>query len=257
MTCLIGYTGLVGSNLCAQGKYDLLINSKNSIDMSGKHFSKIVCAGVSGTKWKANANPDEDLAKIKALEDVLSTVEADEFVLISSIDVYPDRGSAVDEDFVCTLKSDNHSYGKHRLMFEEFCKAHFNNCIIVRLPGLFGTGLKKNIVFDLMNDNCLDMVNPKSTFQYYFLDDIADDIQRIEDSGLKLVNLFSEPISTEEINSMFFNNKNIGSNPSPEVHYDIHTKNSFLHNLSGNYMYTKEEMLKKLEIFINRSQKNS
>ena len=81
---LIGYTGFVGSNLLEQDNYDVLINSKNCDELRNKHFDRIVCAGVSAVKWKANKFPEEDLANINKLIDVLSTVTTDKFVLIST-----------------------------------------------------------------------------------------------------------------------------------------------------------------------------
>jgi hypothetical protein len=43
------------------------------------------------------------------------------------------------------------AYGRNRRALEAFCADHFDRCLIVRLPALFGTGLKKNFLFDIMN----------------------------------------------------------------------------------------------------------
>ena len=71
----------------------------------------------------ANENPDEDRAKILALHDVLTTVRAKQFVLISTIDVYPVSCGA-DETFDCHSLP-NHAYGTNRLAFEDFCRERF------------------------------------------------------------------------------------------------------------------------------------
>ncbi len=34
-----------------------------------------------------------------------------------------------------------HAYGKHRYMVEKMVRERFENCLIVRLPALFGLGL--------------------------------------------------------------------------------------------------------------------
>ena len=166
-TALIGYTGFVGSNLKQQYEFTDFYNSKNFIGLQNQEYDLVVCAGLSAVKWMANKEPENDLASIKALEDVLATVKAKQFILISTIDVYPVTFTK-DEDFDCA-SMENHPYGTHRLSFEVFCNTHFNNCLIVRLPALFGNSLKKNVIFDLLNDNCLEMINIKSSFQYYYL----------------------------------------------------------------------------------------
>lgn len=245
---LIGYTGFVGSNLLEQDNYDVLINSKNCDELRNKHFDKIVCAGVSAVKWKANKFPEEDLANINKLIDVLSTVTADKFVLISTVDVYNVLTNA-NEDTICT--DNTQAYGKNRLYFEEWCKSHFKNVLIVRLPGLFGNNLKKNVIFDLLHDNCLDMINPDSSFQYYYLKNLTNDIKKAESKNINLINLFTEPIKTQEIIDLFFSNKVVGENKNDEIHYDLYTKYAKLNNHTGNYLYSKQEILKYLKEFIN------
>ena len=64
---LIGYTGFVGGNLSAQRPFDALYNSSNIDDIAGRAFDLIVCAGARAEKWKANADPERDLANIESL----------------------------------------------------------------------------------------------------------------------------------------------------------------------------------------------
>ena len=248
---LIGYTGFVGGNLNKQTHFDFLYNSQNFYEMKGQSFDEVVCAGVSAVKWLANKDPELDRAKIKALEDVLASITAKQFILISTIDVYPITQGA-DESFDC-LSMDNHAYGTHRLAFENFCKTQFSNCYIVRLPGLFGDGLKKNVIFDLLNENCLEMINPRSSFQYYYLNHLWSDIQITIKSDVRLVNLFTEPVSSAEIIQRYFPDKVVGQEPSPEAHYDLRTCHANLWGKDGNYIYSKDEVISQMDEFVTNN----
>jgi nucleoside-diphosphate-sugar epimerase len=145
---LIGYTGFVGSNIYRQANFNQVYNSKNIIEIGGKEFDIIVCAGVSAIKWLANKNPHKDLEEINRLISHLDKVTAKKFVLISTIDVY-DKALNVDESTIPeTTEQDN--YGRNRYYLENWVKNKFENHLIVRLPALFGEGLKKNFIYDLI-----------------------------------------------------------------------------------------------------------
>ena len=247
---LIGYTGFVGSNLKKQHCFTDFFNSKNFNNMKEQHYNLVVCAGVSAKKWIANKEPEKDKTHIKKLENVLKTIQADHFILISTIDVYPVKKGA-NEDYEYN-KVTNDFYGTHRLALENFCLENFTNCTIIRLPALFGEGLKKNVIYDLLNDNCLDMINSQSSFQYYCLKNLWKDIQKTVNHGIKIINLFTEPLLTEEILSNFFPQKKVGKKASPEVHYDLHTKHARHWSKSGPYIYTKNEIMKQLFVFIHQ-----
>ena len=252
-TALIGHTGFVGSNLKEQYEFTDLYNSKNFQEMKGQEYDLVVCAGVSAVKWMANKEPEKDLESIKALESVLETVQAKQFVLISTIDVYASTQS-LDEDFDCA-SVDNHPYGTHRLAFESFCNSKFDNCTTVRLPGLFGKGLKKNVIYDLLNDNCLEMININSTYQYYYLENLWKDIQKTIENKIPLINLFTEPVPTKDIVESFFPQKRIGWAPVPEGHYDLFTKYADIWSNTGHYIYTKNEVMQQLLEFITEYKK--
>lgn len=249
-SALVGYSGFVGSNLNKQYSFDYLYNSSNIDDICSMSYDLLVFSGVPAVKWKANQEPEKDLNIILKLEEILRTVKAKKFVLISTIDVYA-KPLHLDEDFDCSSLANN-AYGANRLIFEEFCSTEFDDCTIVRLPGLFGTGLKKNVIYDLLNDNCLDMINTESSLQYYYLDKLWSDIKKADESGIKLINLFTEPIKTEDIVTQFFPEKldDLGKNKVNEVNYDLYTKYSKLRGKSEKYLYTKEEVLVDLATFI-------
>ncbi len=248
-SALIGYTGFVGSQLNNQRNFNCLYNSRNFREMEAQHYDEIVSAGVSAVKWQANIEPEKDKAKIQELQDVLATVRAKRFILISTIDVYPLMRDK-DETFDCHSMK-NHQYGSHRLAFEDFCNEQFQNCNIVRLPGLFGAGLKKNVIYDLLNNNCLEMINPASSFQYYYLKHLWADIQIAVQADVRLINLFTEPVATSTIIDKFFPGKQVGQNPAAEVHYNLHTSHTRLWRKDGRYIYTRDEIIGHLEEFIH------
>jgi hypothetical protein len=245
---LIGHTGFVGGNLGRLRRFDSFFNSTNFRQMAGRSFREVVCAGVSALKWWANAHPAEDRAAIEALSGVLSTVTAERFILISTVDVYsPPR--EVDEG------SDDNAealapYGRNRRAFEDFCRQRFSDCYVTRLPGLFGDGLKKNVLYDLLNDNRLEAINPRSSFQYYDLNHLWADIERQVSAGARTLNCATEPIVTELIRERFFPEARIGSGESPETHYDIWTRHAGLRGHTGHYLYLGGEILVGLERFI-------
>ena len=146
---LIGYTGFVGSTLARQARFGARFNRANMHESAGAPFATAVCAAAPGSMFEANTAPDQDRAAIHALIDQLSRIKADRFVLISSIAVLSDFAGGVDEttrDFQSEL-----AYGRHRRELEAFVEQHFRDHLIVRLPALFGEGLRKNFIFDLMN----------------------------------------------------------------------------------------------------------
>lgn len=246
-TALIGYSGFVGGNLKEQYNFTNLYNSKNFQQMQGLDYDMVVCAGVSAVKWMANKQPEIDLKNINVLQEVLATIQTKQFILISTIAVYSvTQGQNEDSDCDCL---ENHAYGAHRLQFEKFCSNIFNNCVIVRLPGLFGKGLKKNVIYDLLNDNCLEMINVNSTHQYYCLDQLWSDITTAIENNIKLINLVGEPITIQEIVDKFFSEKQVGQKPMPEGHYDFQSKYGKYWN-NKIYIYNKQQIIQQLSDFI-------
>lgn len=248
---LIGYTGFVGSNIMQQASFDEFYNSKNIQDIKGKSFDLVVCAGVPAVKWWANQNPDEDLEIITELIETLRSLNAKQFVLISTVDVYPSPAGVI-EDTNIELNAVS-PYGKHRLFLERELQNNFKSIHIIRLPGLFGKGLKKNILFDMICGNILEKINLESSFQWYPLSRIWQDIQIAIKHDLNLVNLAVEPVESCEIKDRFFSNLTVGSDPFPKVKYDMHTEfaKQFGSAVDG-YMMSSEQVLDEMAIWLKK-----
>lgn len=146
---VIGSTGFVGGHLLRQHAFPAQFNSRTIQDATGAAFGTVICAAAPGSMFEANRFPDQDKARIDSLIDQLSRISAQRFVLISSIAVLADCAGRDDEatsSFEIRL-----AYGRNRRALEVFCAEHFRHCLIVRLPALFGQGLKKNFLFDILN----------------------------------------------------------------------------------------------------------
>ena len=199
---LVGYTGFVGSNLLQFYKFDHLYNSKNFHEAQDKTFDILFFCGVPAVKWYANKHPEEDDSVMNKLKGILERVHAKKVVLISTIDVYETVDSQVNEDHVIN-HGVNHVYGKNRYVFEEFIRTRYEDHHIVRLPALFGKGLKKNVIYDLIHNNNVCDIPLNSAFQWYYLEWLKNDIDIILKEGIRICNLFTQPIHTNRVIQLF------------------------------------------------------
>ena len=194
---LIGYTGFVGSNLEATHEFGARYNSKNIAEIEGQSFGLLVCAGAPAKKWYANLHPEEDKETLDGLMGHLSKVKAERVVLISTVDVFKNPYLA-DENTPVDMEGLS-AYGLNRRRLELFVLEHFANVLLVRLPGLVGRGLKKNILFDFHNNNQLGKIDSRGVFQFYPVSRLWDDIVRSRENGLSLVHLTSAPVSVADV----------------------------------------------------------
>lgn len=148
-TGLIGHTGFVGGALLRQAAFEACYNSANIADIEGCAFGTLVCAAAPGSMVEANRTPERDAAQIAGLTQRLGKVRAERFVLISSIAVLADFAGGDDEGTQAFQQ--DLAYGRNRRALEAFVEAEFPGSLIVRLPALYGAGLQKNFLFDLMN----------------------------------------------------------------------------------------------------------
>jgi len=246
---LIGYSGFVGGALFEASDFSAGFNSQNIGDIAGQHFDEIICAGIPAVKWLANKEPERDRNTIGALLASLETVRADRFVLVSTIDVYPDPSRPLTEDDEPN-GSLNHAYGRHRLDAEAWVTKRFADRLIVRLPALFGPGLKKNVLFDLLHSNQVNRIDPASEFQWYPLLRLSADLALARSAGLQLVNFFTEPLKTQEILERFFPNVHVGAPSLKPVVYRLQSRHAAVFGGPPGYVMDRSQVLDGMESFI-------
>jgi len=225
---LFGYTGFVGSNLARHRHYDCLYNSANAHEARSKTFDRVVCAAAPGEKWRANLDPRTDWIKISALIETLHEIACERFVLVSTVDVREDM-----------------PYGAHRLSLEGEVRKRFPASLILRLPALFGPGLKKNALYDLMRDNHTDRIAPNAVYQWFPVILVGGVIDRALAEGRKMLTLTSDPISMREIRDRFFPGRKLGDERADAPNYGISS-------ISPAYHLSRDQVMGRMTDFLGR-----
>ena len=245
--CLIGFSGFVGSTLLKQTSFDSLYRSTNIHDIEGQSFDTVVCAGAPAQKWIANREPEADRQKIDNLITYLQTIQCKTFVLISTIDVFKNP-IEVDEDTPVD-ESGLHAYGVHRCILEKFVESRFASHLIMRLPGLVGPGLRKNVIFDFLNNNNLHAIDSRGVFQFYPMVNLWYDIQAALNAVLKLVHLTTEPISVADVSKQGFGKCFSNTLTNTPAAYDMRTRHAPIFGASGPYQYSSREVIQAVRAY--------
>lgn len=244
---LIGFSGFVGSTLLKQAHFSALFRSTNIYEIDNREFDVVVCAGAPAQKWIANREPEEDRKKIESLISHLRTIRCKKFILISTVDVFKvpigvDESTPVDE-------SGLHAYGLHRRLLEKFVEQHFPGALIVRLPGLVGFGLRKNVIFDFLNNNNLHAIESRGVFQFYPMVNLWYDIQTALNAGLSLVHLTAEPISVADVSLQGFGRLFTQTLDNPPARYDMQTRHAQIFGSPGQYQYSARESIQAIRAY--------
>lgn len=236
---LIGFSGFVGGTLLKQTQFDSLYRSTNIAEINGQTFDTVVCAGAPAQKWLANRDPETDQKKIDQLIAHLATIKCHTFILISTVDVFK-TAMGVDEDTPVD-EAGLQAYGLNRRRLEKFVENHFSHYLIVRLPGLVGPGLRKNVIFDFLNNNNLHAIDSRGVFQFYPMVNLWLDIKTALKAHLKLVHLTAEPISVANVSRLGFGKPFDNNLANVAATYDLRSKHAALFGASGFYQYIARE----------------
>lgn len=244
---LVGHTGFVGSTLKKQHHFDAFFRSTDIHTIANHEFNLVVCAGAPAKKWLANQSPVEDRESIEKLISALSRVCCEKFVLISTVDVFSDP-IGVDES--SSIETNGlHPYGLHRRELEEFVEQQFHSSLILRLPGLVGPGLRKNIIYDIHNNNDVLKIDSRSIFQFYPMVNLWADLQKALGLGISLLHLTAEPLSVRQVSEEGFGipfDNPISDRPPS---YDFQTELAGQMGGEGRYTYSKRESLQAVRAY--------
>tara|TARA_Y100001970_G_scaffold294326_1_gene450609 strand:+ start:9562 stop:10332 length:771 start_codon:yes stop_codon:yes gene_type:complete len=248
-TAVIGFTGFVGSNICANMKFDNYYNSKNIKELMNNSYDLLISCGLSGTKYKINKNPDSDLENIQIQKNILKSTKIKKIIHISSIDIYDQKINVNENTKPNEFKLDH--YGKNRYEFEKFIINNFENYHIIRLPMLFGEGLKKNVLYDLLNNQFINGINYNSVFQWYNPKNLSKDFKLITNNNLKIVNLISEPLEIKSLVDRFFLDKRKLMTQNNLIKTNVKTIYSDIFSDTSGYAYSKKTISLNLDSYIS------
>jgi nucleoside-diphosphate-sugar epimerase len=250
MKIIIGNTGLVGTTLCKSINFDLKFNSSNLTDFPNivKDDTELYLTCLPATKWIVNKNTTEDFENMMNIINLIKMKKYKKVVLISTIDVYNSSELKSNENTIPLIR--NFNYGNNRYLFEILVKEYLQTeeLKIFRLPALFNQHIKKNILFDLINNNNVESINANSSYQWYNLNNLSNDIIKFSEKYPNeiIFNLFPEPIDSSEIINLFpfiSNQVNFSEN---KIIYNFTTKFS-----NNGYITPKEEILIEIKELIN------
>jgi nucleoside-diphosphate-sugar epimerase len=245
---LIGHTGFVGGNLAAQYRFDTWFNSKNIEAIRGKRFETLVVSAMPAAMWVANSDPAADRAGLDRLWGCLSACSAETVVIVSTVAVYPTPGGVTEATPIDPAAQT--PYGRHRLLLEQLAAGHFPRVLSVRLPGLYGPGLKKNAVYDLLHDHDVYKIPSDAVYQFYNLNRLWRDVQTALAAGLSLVNLATEPVSIREVAREAFGIEFANDPGGTPPRYDVRTSHAAVFGGADGYLETREQVFAGLRAFV-------
>lgn len=251
MKYILGATGVVGSSLMEQTQFEKGFCSKNLNDvLSIPDGEEIYLSCLPAQKWLVNQNLGNDLDNINRVVNTLKQKKFSKVILISTIDVYCETASFADENVNPGFTK--LSYGHNRRLFEllvkEFVKTE--DLKIFRLPAIFNKNIKKNVIYDLINNNNLEKILNNSYFQWYNLDNLYDDILRFSRKypNDQVFNLFPEPLHTSQLVSLFPNAQDKVDYNAQGLQYNYCTKYT-----NDNYLHSSKQSLEEIRKLINET----
>lgn len=253
-TGLVGHTGFVGGNIARQRRIDRGFRRADIEGIRGQSFQTLWLSGAPAQKWVANNDPEGDAAALTVLTEHLRHVQAATVVLVSTVDVYPIPAS-VDEDVEVDLEAHPEAYGRNRLRFERDVQSVFPHALVVRLPGLYGPGLKKNLVYDLVHGR-EEFAHRDSIFQFYDVTRLCDDVDTALEAGIRVLNVATEPVSAQDVAREVFA-RQLHREEGAIARYDMRTKHAHCYDVQSDYLIDRASVLAGMRRFVRAERQSA
>lgn len=214
---IIGASGFVGKKLVQvfkqAGVYEVVEVTRDTYEAEKakcNEYDLIVHSAMPSKRWWAANNPLDDFdATVRLTADILYNWKHKKLALISSVSA--------------RIQTD-HPYGRHKHVAEVLTMDFNANNLIFRLGGLYGEGLDKGVVFDMIEGNEVFMTED-SAFNYINTETAAKLIeQQINKSGIIDIGA-KDTISIGEIAKHFGFKVNFGNRK--EVQFTENPKENY------------------------------
>ena len=178
MIFIIGGKGYVGQAYPrlfeSRGIAYTLVTRENYGELIGQSCSVLINANGNSKKFLADQDPVGEFdASVTSVVRSLADFKADHYVFLSSGDVYPqqDTPSTTREDDPLDMRAMSR-YGLHKYTAENLVRAIHPGPLVMRMGGFVGPGMKKNAIFDMLNDQPI-WLTPDSELQFISTDRAA------------------------------------------------------------------------------------
>jgi nucleoside-diphosphate-sugar epimerase len=214
---IIGANGFVGKMLfdvfMETGKYDITTVTRNNyetVKAQNISFDLIIHSAMPSKRWWAANNPLDDFdATVRLTADILYHWKFKKIVLVSS---------------VSARMQTSHPYGRHKHVAEVLVSDYNQDNLIFRLGGLYGQGLDKGVIFDMIEGNEVFM-SKDSAFNYIdtkkatqlMLDNIEE--KGIVDIGAKDTITIGDIATHFNLNVSFGNRKEFQFTEKPKENF--------------------------------------
>lgn len=158
MIFLLGGGGFVGSAFARLfTELDLpyvLITRENYHQYIGQSCDYFVNSNGNSKKFMADRDPTWEFdASVTSVARTLSDFEIGKYIHLSTGDVYPSQSSPeVTREDMALDPSKMSRYGLHKYLAETLVRGARPESLVFRMGGFVGPGLKKNAIFDMLNN---------------------------------------------------------------------------------------------------------
>ena len=178
-TCaVLGGRGFVGSAVVREGVsrgWEVTVIGREEYPrLTGRNFDLFVNANGNSRKYLAVREPTREFdMSVASVMRSLHDFAFETYVLLSSIDVYPDCSDPRKNSEDTPIDPRHLSpYGFHKYLAEIIVRRYAAEWMILRMGGFVGPGLWKNSIYDLLRRRPL-RVHPDSRYQYLHTRDLA------------------------------------------------------------------------------------
>jgi len=109
--------------------------------------------------------------------------------------------------------------------------------------------LRKNVIFDFLNDNNLNAIESRGIFQFYPMVNLWSDIQTALAAKLSLVHLTAEPLSVADVSFKGFGRPFTQVLANAPARYDMQTRHAQIFGSSGRYQYNARETIQAIRAY--------
>lgn len=200
---VVGGEGFVGSAYVRLfnklGMNCVTISRANYADFAGQSCDLLINSNGNSKKFLADKDPKAEFeASVFSVVRTLADFDAKTYVFLSTGDVYPrqDSPEITREDLDLDTRQMSR-YGLHKFTAENMVRALHPDFLIMRMGGFVGPGLRKNAIFDMLNDQpvWLDLA---SELQFISTDMAAKIVWTLIERGIRneTVNLAAKGLTS-------------------------------------------------------------